>query len=47
VLAVWSAGPDRAFTKLLRKTGFKVAEVKVRAHRGKGTRHLIWMARKR
>jgi spermidine synthase len=47
VLAVWSAGPDRAFTKLLRKTGFMVAEVKVRAHRGKGARHLIWMARKR
>ncbi len=47
VLAVWSAGPDRAFSKLLGKTGFEVAEVKARAHRGKGARHLIWMARKR
>ena len=47
VLAVWSAGPDRGFSKLLRKTGFEVAQVKVRAHRGKGARHLIWMARKR
>ncbi len=46
VLAVWSAGPDRAFTKRLRGTGFEVAEVKVRAHRGRGARHLIWMARK-
>ena len=47
VLAVWSAGPDRAFTKLLRNTGFEVTEVKVRAHAGKGARHLIWMARRR
>ena len=46
VLAVWSAGPDRAFSKLLHKTGFEVTEVRVRAHRGKGARHVIWMARK-
>jgi len=46
VLAVWSAGPDRAFSKLLHKTGFEVTEVRVRAHRGKGPRHVIWMARK-
>ena len=45
LLAVWSAGPDRAFTKRLRKTGFEVDEVPVRAHRGKGARHLIWVAR--
>ena len=45
VLAVWSAGPDRAFTKLLGKAGFEVDEVHVRAHRGKGARHLIWVAR--
>ena len=46
VLAVWSAGSDRAFSKRLRKAGFEVDEVWVRAHRGKGARHLIWMARK-
>jgi spermidine synthase len=46
VLAVWSAGSDRAFTKRLGKAGFQVEEVPVRAHRGKGSRHLIWIARK-
>jgi spermidine synthase len=45
VLAVWSAGPDHAFSKRLRKTAIEVEEVPVRAHRGKGTRHLIWIAR--
>ena len=46
VLAVWSAGPDRAFRKLLYKIGFEVTEVRVGAHRGKGARHVIWMARR-
>ncbi len=46
VLAVWSAGPDRAFTKRLHKTGFEVEEVPVRAHGRKGARHLIWVARR-
>ena len=46
VLGVWSAGSDRAFTKRLVKAGFEVDEVPVRAHRGKGARHLIWVARK-
>ena len=46
LLAVWSAGSDQAFTKRLRKAGFDVDEVPVRAHRGKGARHLIWVARK-
>ena len=45
VLAVWSAGPDRSFTKRLGQAGFEVEEVAVRAHRGKGARHLIWVAR--
>jgi len=45
LLAVWSAGSDRAFTKRLRRTGFEVDEVWVRAHHGKGARHLIWVAR--
>jgi spermidine synthase len=45
VLGVWSAGTDRAFTKRLGQAGFEVEEVPVRAHRGKGARHLIWVAR--
>ncbi len=44
VLAVWSAFPDRAFGQRLVGTGFAVAEHTVRAHGGKGARHLIWVA---
>jgi spermidine synthase len=44
VLAVWSAGQDRHFSERLRKTGFQVEECTVRAHRGKGARHCIWLA---
>jgi spermidine synthase len=44
VLAVWSASPDRAFTKKLRHAGFDVREHVVRPHRpGKGPRHHIWI----
>ncbi|MGB5605055.1 MAG: hypothetical protein WBN51_00940 [Gammaproteobacteria bacterium] len=46
VLAVWSAGPDRDFVQRLRKTGFEVDEVRVRAHGSKGARHIIWFARR-
>ena len=45
VLAVWSAGADRAFSERLRQIGFLVEERQVRAHaRGKGARHTIWLA---
>jgi spermidine synthase len=44
VLAVWSAGPDRNFLQRLRKVGFDVDEVRVRAHGSKGARHIIWFA---
>jgi spermidine synthase len=45
VLAVWSSGPDQIFTRRLRKAGFGVDEVRVRANgtRG-GTRHVVWIA---
>jgi spermidine synthase len=44
VLAVWSASPDRAFSKRLRQAGFNVSEHMVRSHRaGKGPRHHIWI----
>jgi spermidine synthase len=45
VLGVWSAGPDRAFAARLRRTGFAVDEIRVRARApGKGGRHTIWIA---
>lgn len=44
VLAVWSQGPDRAFSRRLHESGFKVDEVTVRARAGKGARHIIWLA---
>jgi len=46
VLAVWSAGPDQDFLQRLRKVGFEVEEVVVRAHGCKGARHIIWFARR-
>ncbi|MBK8162872.1 MAG: hypothetical protein IPK65_06950 [Gammaproteobacteria bacterium] len=46
VLAVWSAAPDRAFHARLGRAGFAVEELRVRAHRGRGARHIIWLARK-
>ena len=47
VLAVWSSGPNPAFTKRLGSAGFDVNEVNVRATgRGGGARHVIWIAKK-
>ncbi|MDA5192875.1 spermidine synthase [Govanella unica] len=45
VLAVWSSAPDKVFTERLRKAGFEVDEVVVRANEGRnGARHVIWFA---
>jgi spermidine synthase len=45
VLAVWSATPDRDFSKRLRQAGFDAREHVVHAyHAGKGPRHYIWIA---
>ena len=45
VLAVWSVAPDAKFTGRLRKSGFAVEEVRVRANGARGgARHLIWLA---
>ena len=44
VLAVWSSTPDSAFTKRLKRAGFAVEEERVRAHAGRGARHVIWLA---
>jgi spermidine synthase len=46
VLAVWSAGPEQEFMQRLRKVGFDVNEVRVRAHGSKGARHIIWFAKR-
>ncbi len=47
-LAVWSAGPDAAFTRRLQQAGFDAEQVRVRG-RGKagGSRFLVWIARRR
>jgi len=49
ILAVWSARPDKTFTKTLRKAGFDVSENAVAAaHKGSKRRnHTIWLARKK
>lgn len=45
VLAVWSSGPNAAFSKRLRSAGFDVNEIAVRATgKGGGARHVIWIA---
>lgn len=45
VLAVWSAGPDPAFTRRLEKAGFAVDQIRVAARtNGKGPKHTIWFA---
>jgi spermidine synthase len=47
VMAVWSSGPDRAFTQRLRRTGLIVEEIGVRANGARGgARHVIWIATK-
>jgi spermidine synthase len=47
LLAIWSSGPDAAFTKRLKSAGFAVEEVRARANgkRG-GARHVIWIGTK-
>ncbi len=44
VFAVWSPGPEQRFTPRLRKAGFAVEELRVRAGSGGGSRHVIWIA---
>ncbi|MCK5215425.1 MAG: hypothetical protein KAR05_08740 [Candidatus Omnitrophica bacterium] len=48
VLAVWSAGPDEAFTHRLRKAKFKVEETRVRRRSGckGGGLTVVWIAMK-
>ena len=45
-LAVWSSGPNANFTRRLRRAGFGVEEIGVRANGARigGARHVIWIA---
>jgi spermidine synthase len=47
MLAIWSAWHDQSFSLQLKKSGFKVETKIVRAHKGKGSRHTIYLARKK
>lgn len=40
----WSAGPDPAFGRRLRRMGAVVEEIRVHAHGNKGARHTLWFA---
>jgi spermidine synthase len=46
VLAIWSSWHDEKFSLHLKKSGFKVDVQAVRAHKGKGSRYTIYLARK-
>lgn len=46
VLAIWSAWRDPQFTNKLNKAKFKVETKTVRARKGKGSRHTIYLAKK-
>ena len=41
LLAVWSAAPNKSFVDRLGHAGFVVEEVKARANKGRGGRHII------
>jgi spermidine synthase len=45
-LAIWSAWADPKFIVQLKKARFKVESHTVRAHKGKGSRHTIYLAKK-
>ncbi len=46
VLAIWSAYQDKVFAERLKRAGFAVDEIKVRATGVKGAHHVIWLATK-
>ena len=48
ILAVWSSAPHPAFSKRLRASAFSVEELRPWANgRGRGARHVVWLATKR
>lgn len=46
MLAIWSAWHDPSFTPVLEKVGFTASTKMVRAHKGKGSKHTIYLARR-
>lgn len=47
ILAVWSSGPNEAFTRRLNLCGFSTQTLAIRARNsGKGSKHIIWFAEK-
>jgi len=44
LLIVWSAAPSKVFADRLNRAGFAVEEIKARANKGRGIRHVIWVA---
>jgi spermidine synthase len=44
LLAVWSASPNKTFGRRLEQAGFAMEERVVRAHKGRGARHIVWIA---
>lgn len=47
VLAIWSALESAAFTKRLQRFGFEASMERPYAHGKSGTRHTVWLARRR
>ncbi len=45
MLAIWSCWHDPKFTLQLKKMGFKAEAKAVRSHKGKGSRHTIYLAK--
>ena len=44
VLAVWSSAQHPGFSPRLRRAGYGVEEIGVRAHAGRGAKHVVWIA---
>lgn len=47
VLSVWSSGPDNAFTRRLKESGYEAEVVNTRANGSRGAKHVIWVATRR
>jgi len=47
VFGVWSSFPDPRFSKRMQQAGFKVEEVRARAHGKRGSKHMIWLGERR
>lgn len=46
VLGVWSTFPDPRFSKRMQQAGFKVEEIRARAHGKRGSKHMIWLGKR-